>query len=170
MIQRRLIPRPKAVWTRAFPKQLKALRATSSLEKLARVGFKNSTPLKSSLKSRKPVKKISRKKAKSDRIYLKMSREWLAEGGGRLDAIAMALKQPAKKATCIHHKVGRLGTLKFDKRFWCPTTLQNSLWPHQNIEKARELNLIAKAGEWCNAPDDAETQRLKTWMMEKGIW
>lgn len=116
------------------------------------------------------MKKISPKKAKSDRLYIAMSREWLAEAGGRFDAVANALNGTAPKATCIHHIRGRHKTLKFDKRFWCPTTMQNSLWPHANIEAARALGLIAKAGEWNCEPGDEESGRIRNWMIEKGIW
>src|SRR5271157_370999 len=118
MIQRRTTPRPKALWTQAFPKQLQSLRAASSLEEIAGPHSKTFTRSNSFVRSREPMRKISPKKARSDRLYNAMVKEWLL---GRSDAIALALGKPAAPATCCHHTRGRLGTLKFDKRFWCPT-------------------------------------------------
>jgi hypothetical protein len=111
------------------------------------------------------------KQAKSDRLYIKQSREWLANGGSwRTDQISAALRKGIIPATCVHHIRGRHKTLKFDKRFWCPTTMQNSIWPHQNIAEARKLGLIAEQGDWHREPGDEETERIKAWMIEKGIW
>ena|SRR6185312_3771489 len=118
-------------------------------------------------KWRKAVRKVSKKKAKSDRIYNAMVKEWLSE-----DYCAVALNVFGKfiPATCCHHVRGRNKTLKFDKRFWCATSFEYNLWPHQNIEKARQLGLIAQKGEWNVAPDDEETARIKAWMQEQKIW
>jgi hypothetical protein len=119
---------------------------------------------------RKPIRKISSKKAKSDRLYNAIVKEWLAEGGGRFDVVAVKLGQPAARATCNHHIRGRHRTLKFDKRYFCPTTIEYSLWPHQNIKAARKLGLIAETGDWHRELGDAETERIKAWMIEKGIY
>lgn len=116
--------------------------------------------------ARRRFKPVSDKKRKSDRLYLKLSREWLKD---TIDEVALMRDLPRCVATCVHHIRGRLGTLKFDKRFWCPTTMENGLWPHRNIAEARKLGLLAQAGDWNRAPQDAETARIREWMREKGI-
>ena len=122
-------------------------------------------------KPRKPIRFVSNVKANSDRLYNAMVKEWLHNDGyGLQDMIAYQRMTPIHVATCCHHERGRLNTLKFDKRFWCPTTAENSLWPHQHIAEARKLGLIAEDGDWHKAPDDAETAKIKNWMKEKGIW
>jgi hypothetical protein len=117
----------------------------------------------------KPIRRISTNKAKSDRIYMIVAKEFLSKPENSFCRVHFALTGQKVQATCIHHIRGRLGTLKFDTRFFCPVAFRNSLWPHQNIDRARELGLIALAGEWHAAPDDDETKRIRAMMDEKGI-
>jgi len=121
------------------------------------------------IKRTKPIRRISPNKAKSDRLYRTISKEFLARPENSFCRVHFALTGQKIQATCIHHVRGRLGTLKFDTRWFCPTSFSNSLWPHANIEKARELGLIALNGEWHNAPDDEETAKIRAMMIEKGI-
>ena len=170
MIPRRTTPRPRALWTQLPSARLKALHAEPPPKGNGKAGSKSFTPSKSFARSRKPVTRISPEKAKSDRLYNAEVKTWLQEPGNMWCRVELALTGIPVRATCNHHIIGRAGTLKFDKRFWCPTSFKRNNWPHENIEKARELGLIAKRGEWNNPPKDAETERIKTWMQEQGIW
>lgn len=172
MIARRKTPRPLASWTRAFPEQLTALRGERQPEQNGAAGFKNFTRSKSfaRLPRQKPIPKISDKKRKADRLYNALAKEHRRQPGNDYCRVEFALTGRKIPATCNHHIRGRQRTLKFDTRFFCPTASQNSLWPHANIEHARRLGLIAQSGEWNVAPDDAETAKIRDWMIEKGIW
>jgi len=167
-----------ANWTAAFPEQAQRLAKAKDSWPPApahghprRFGGQRPASPGSAVQLRKShPRRITPKKRRSDRLYNERARIWLWKGGvGRPDAVALALGQGAIKATCVHHARGRLGTLKFDVRFWVATTGANALWPHRNVEAARRLGLIARVGEWCAAPDDAETARIREWMREEGI-
>lgn len=68
---------------------------------------------------------------------------------------------PAKAATQVHHKRGRIATLLLDKRFWIAVSAEGHDFIHNNVSKAMKLGLLAAKGYWNEAPDDAETRRLK---------
>jgi hypothetical protein len=148
-------PKPKhgkAPWTVAFPKQMH------------RTVKRETKPNR-----RKPIAMRSTKKMKSDRLYMRIAKEFLSQPENSFCRVHFALTRQKIQAVCIHHIRGRLGTLKFDTRFFCPTASKNSLWPHQNIDEARKLGLIAEAGDWHNAPDDEATKNISDWMTENGI-
>lgn len=121
-------------------------------------------------KAKRRVRPISAKKQKSDRIYRALLVTWNQKPENKHCRVAMKVYGLMMDAGCNHHLRGRLGTLKFDTRFFCPVSYANSIWPHQNIEKARELGLIAASGDWHKAPDDEITAKIKEMMIEKGIW
>ena len=50
----------------------------------------------------------------------------------------------------IHHQRGRAGTLLLDTRYWLATCSACHSWIHENINEARERNLIAAPGDWNN--------------------
>lgn len=116
------------------------------------------------------INRSSQKRKKSDALYRTISKPFLALPENNFCRVHFALTGQKIQATCIHHIRGRHKTLKFDTRFFCPTASKNSLWPHENIEKARTFGLIADAGDWHREPGDAETERLKEWMIDKGIY
>lgn len=99
-----------------------------------------------------------------------IAKEHRRQPGNDYCRVKFALTRRVIPATHTHHIRGRLKTLKFDTRFFCHTTFENNLWPHRNPKKAQALGLIAGPGEWNVAPNDAETERIKSWMIEKGIW
>lgn len=167
MIQRRKIPRRLAPWTRTpSGKRLLASAAARSEKSAAkREAYRR---LKSF--ARKPIRMKSPKQAKSDRLYTLVAKEFLSRPENRMCQVEEKVHGRRLIATCVHHLRGRHRTLKFDTRFFCATNFMNSLWPHQNIEKARALGLIAQAGDWAREPGDEETERIRIWMVEKGIW
>lgn len=69
-------------------------------------------------------------------------------------------------ATMNHHVRGRLGTLLFDKRFWCATTFKDHRWIEDNKEKARELGFLCQRGEWNVAPKDKITEEIRQRMIQ----
>ncbi len=172
MIARRKTPRPKALWTKVFPDQLTPSPKGRQREKNGANGFRSFTRSKSSLKypRQNPIKKVSTKKQKSDRLYMAIAKEHRKQPGNNFCRVEFALTGRVIPATHTHHIRGRLKTLKFDTRFFCHTTYENNLWPHQNPEKAQALGLIGGPGEWNVAPNDAETARIKDLMIEKGMW
>lgn len=98
---------------------------------------------------RKPIRRVSKKKAKSDRAYNKRVREWLA---GKNCAVYEWLP-----AVQCHHSRGRAGSLKMDERFWIPVSAQGHEWIHNNPHQARiinvkvdggKLSLLCQIGEW----------------------
>ena len=153
----------KARWTPAQQKRVERMRLPGE-----KPGPK---PGKVKVVKRKPVRQVSKKKAKSDRLYNAMVKEWLAEG--RVCNVYAALLPKANiccvTATQCHHKRGRLGTLKFDKRFWLPVCGQGHQFIDANRKKAITYDLLAGPGEWHVAPKDAETERIKEWMRANGI-
>jgi hypothetical protein len=157
----------KALWT-GTPSGKRSLRSAAAHKQKSADKRKASCSRK--LSQQKSIRCETPKHAKADRLYNAQAKKHLFNDGiGRLDMVALALNQGAIKATCIHHARGRLGTLKFDERFWIPTTMQNSLWPHTHISAARRLNLIAQTGEWHVAPDDDETKRIRDWMDKNSL-
>jgi hypothetical protein len=172
MIARRKTPRPLALWTTLPNAHLTPSPKGRQREKNGAADSKSFTQSKSFWKSprQKPIKKVSTKKQKSDRLYMAIAKEHRQQPGNGFCRVEFALTGRVIPATHTHHIRGRLKTLKFDTRFFCHTTFENNLWPHQNPEKAQALGLIAGPGEWNVAPDDAETAQIKQFMQEKGIW
>lgn len=150
MISKRKAPQPKAAWTRAFPAQHAAL--TPAVRKFH------------------PTRAITAaRKRRSDRLYKEICVDFFADPANQYDRIELALTGAKIPANHVHHIRGRHLTLKFDMRFFCPTSAKNDLWPHNNIAAARKLGLIAEAGDWNREPHDQETLRLRDLMLEKGI-
>jgi hypothetical protein len=142
--------KPKAGWLKAFPEQAAALRPERA--------------------KRAPGNPVTRtRKQRSDALYREIAEEFLALPENRWCRVEMALIGERIEATAIHHIRGRFSTLKYDNRFFCPVNTRNALWPHEHIEEARRLNLIAAVGDWKMPPKDAETDRIYRLMQEKGI-
>lgn len=175
-------PRKLAPWATAFPAQHAALRPTKStatavcpecgLERGHRILFKTgnakATEYQKAL-SAKRIKPKSAKLAKSDRIYHAMAKDFLELPENSYCRVEFYLTGRKIPATCVHHLRGRHRTLKFDRRFWCPTSYGRSLWPHENISEARAAGLIALAGDWNKEPGDEETKRILGCMQDNKI-
>src|ERR1017187_4304184 len=163
MIARRKTPRPLALWTKLPNAHLTPSPKGHQREKNGASGFRSFIQSKSSFKyqRQKPIKKVSTKKQKSDRLYNAIAKEHRQLPGNDYCRVEFALTGRVIPATHCHHIRGRLKTLKFDTRFFCHTTYENNLWPHRNPEKAQVLGLIAGPGEWNVAPDDDETAKIK---------
>jgi hypothetical protein len=102
------------------------------------------------MKPRKPIRRVSKAKAKSDRAYNKRVKEWLVDKW-----CAVYTWMPA---TQVHHQRGRAGSLKMDERFWIPVSAQGHGTIHAHPEWARDtkallsdgryLTLLCQIGEW----------------------
>ena len=51
-------------------------------------------------------------------------------------------------ATEVHHVRGRVGPLLLDTTYWLAMCAGCHRWVHENINEARERNLIAQPGDW----------------------
>ena len=118
----------------------------------------------------KTIRRKSPKQAKSDRLYMADAKAFLALAENKFCRVAWLRDGEKVLATENHHVRGRHRSLKFDRRFFCPTSFSNGRWIHNNISAARALGLLAQPGEWHNAPSDDETRRIENWMREKGIF
>lgn len=102
------------------------------------------------MKPRKPIRKVSKKKAASDRAYNKRVKAWLE---GKYCAV-----YGFGPATQVHHQRGRAGSLKMDERFWIPVSAEGHNFIHAFPAEARtttallsddrNLTLLCQIGEW----------------------
>lgn len=53
-----------------------------------------------------------------------------------------------RKSKEVHHTRGRLGSLLLDETYWLALAPECHAWVHNNIDAARERNLIAQPGDW----------------------
>lgn len=103
------------------------------------------------MKPQKPIRKVSKKKAASDRAYNKRVREWL-------EGKYCAVYGPPILATENHHQRGKLSSLKMDERFWIPVTSKAHFHIHNNpgwarktkalLDDGRDLTLLCQIGEF----------------------
>lgn len=120
----------KAIWTRAYPKQAKALH-----------------PETATLKATEDTKKA---------VYRAIEVEFMANHQAcevcpkiwsceeiKEDGVAFW-----HEATEPHHVRGRQGLLLFDVRYWLATCSKAHRWIHDNPEAARKLGLLADKGDW----------------------
>lgn len=140
----------KAPWVRAFPGQVWSPPAGLSRAAAARLARRA-------------------KKARRDRLYSALSRQFRSEDGNRHCHCCVLRRLETKKATETHHIRGRHRTLRFDVRFFSPTCHGCGRWVHDHPDEARALGLLAARGDWHREPGDAETRRIEEWMREKEI-
>lgn len=104
---------------------------------------------------------IRRRSSRLAKLQLQYARDAAAWLPGRRCAVF-----PAKMANQVHHVRGRLGTLLLDKRFWKGVSMEGHAWIDANRTKAMKLGLLAAKGYWHRWPDDEETRRLKSVILE----
>ena len=149
--------KPKAIWTtlRAGKAQL-AKAAKVKASKLAQ---------KAAARRIAPRKRIApmsgRMKARNEE-YRKVRHAWmtLPDGTRRTCSACLKIQYPTNvrpmeflhDATEPHHSRGKLGKLLCDTRFWIPVCRTAHTWIDANREKARELGLLCKRGDWNKQP------------------
>lgn len=119
----------RALWTKAFPSQVKARRPAAA-------------------------KRPSRR-AVETAIYRKEVKKWIAgkecQCNGAyhyVDRAVIPCNVVPHPATECHHRFGRVGNLLLDQNGWLPVCHKAHLWIHRNIEIARKLFMIAQRGDW----------------------
>ena len=96
------------------------------------------------MKTRKPLKRVSAKRARERVIYEKRKKAFLSE-----NAMCYSCMDPA---TDLHHERGRCGKLFLDERFWMALCRKCHTWVHEHPRLAVERGLMAGRGEWGVCP------------------
>jgi hypothetical protein len=85
------------------------------------------------MKTKKPIRKVSLKRAAENRIYLKK----------RLDFLSLPSNQTCpitgEQTTEIHHKKGRCGKLFLDETYWLAVSRNGHQWIELNPNEAKQL-------------------------------
>jgi len=98
-----------------------------------------------------------------DKEYRKVRDAWmvLPDGTRRTCAACLKIEYPPSigknlgfmhDASEPHHSRGKIGKLLFDTRFFIPVCRTAHNWIDANREKARELGLLCKVGEFNTQP------------------
>lgn len=113
---------------------------------------------------RKRIAVMSERMKARNAEYRKVRDDWmiLPDGTRRTCSACLKIQYPANvrpmeflhDATEPHHSRGKLGSLLCDTRFWIPVCRAAHTWIDANREKARELGLLCKRGEWNKQPKD----------------
>lgn len=123
--------RPKAIWTQAFPEQVR--QSTKAATRPA--------------KARKPVRRRSKATEARMECYRKAKEAFMARPKNQRCAV-----YPHLNAEDIHHIRGRAGNLLRDERFWLAVSRRGHEWIHANMNAARERGWLAHIGEWNKPP------------------
>ena len=158
MIQRRIIPRHKALW-----KQVREQLDGPEPEKPKKfiVLHPNAKPLNPWIGywPRNKIRHVSKRKARIGKLYLIVRNAHLIQN-------PIDNGDCKSKATEIHHQRGRAGTLYLDWRFFISVSRETHNWISNNIKAARERLLICQPGFWGQAPNDEITKGLASIMAE----
>lgn len=141
MINRRIVPRPKALW-----KQIQDSKEPPKPK------FKTPQKPRQAIKAKRPyIRGISKAQAARNREYRKIEQWFLKD-----HPWCMVCGRPSRY---VHHFRGKKGPLLFDTRFYVPVCELASCHTngiHANIDQSRELCLLCQKGEWDRLPRDGE--------------
>lgn len=85
---------------------------------------------------RKPIKRLSKKRAKQEKIYSTLRKQYLEEG----DLCELRTPDCTNMATCIHHVNGR--TVHFlNKKTWMKSCVPCNSWVERNHLEAQGKGL-----------------------------
>jgi len=142
----------------------------SDKKALARYEAHLPAPTSSTRSRSSRIKPISKGLSKRKQQYYRVRDEWLKfmTSQGQICPVLWAVKKKAVLLTAnkelaershgqvtlaeCHHMRGRIGRLLCDSSFWLAVSADGHRWIHENIEKARELGFVCKAGEWNKVP------------------
>ena len=96
------------------------------------------------MKPRKPIRRISPKRAAEQAQYRKVRKEFLA-----VKAYCEVCKEVA---TEVHHHAGRIGRLLCDTKNFHALCFRCHRMAHDNIAWARAMGLICESGGWNSTP------------------
>lgn len=102
-------------------------------------------------KPRKPIRKVSKAKARQLVEYKTVAHAFLAEFP--MCAICAVRGLSPAPAVEVHHMFGRIGALLCDRRGFVSSCRGCRLWPHENPREARALGVLGEARFW-NVPID----------------
>lgn len=156
--------KPKAPWTRAFPKQAAVLHPKRSpLMATAHAVLSNGKEIQfKGIVTWNPLRRRSRRMTKLMQFYNLKKIVFLA----RQPQCAVHKDAFKCEATQIHHSRGRLLTLLLDTRYWKGVCQAGHDWIQCDPKDARELGVLCARGDWNRAPADDETKRLRELMKE----
>lgn len=121
----------------------------------ARTKNPKSRPIAFAPKPRKPLRKVSKAKAKKLRdLYFPTRNKFLKENPHCAICVIREIIPP-RRATEVHHIRGRAGSLLWDTRFFSSSCRACREWPHENATLARELGILAEAKDWNVVPREA---------------
>lgn len=108
--------------------------------------WKSATASKPANKKRRPIRQVSKARAKRLREYHARVKVW------KLGRECVGGPCPLKPHPCedCHHRRGKLGPLLMDERHWVPVCRALHQWIDRNRALARELGLIQ--GPWNHKP------------------
>lgn len=107
-----------------------------------------------------PTPRISKARAAQRSQYLRQRKVYLRQ---HPDCEAHHLVSPGervKRAVDIHHRNGTIGSLLCDERYWFGICRDCHSFCHTFVKRARELGLIAPAGQW-NATSKTQHRRAE---------
>ena len=93
-------------------------------------------------KPRKPLRKVSQKRAKQLAVYRKARVQFLREFPVCEACVAIDSDSVPRKATEIHHRAGRIGEKLNDINDFVPICEICHRWVHNNPWQARDLGLL----------------------------
>jgi len=151
--------KPKALWVQTFKDQHAKLNAPNERHRAERLG---QAKQRRSQKGNRPqtitksrCRKVSKAMSAKKRAYHARRDVWLTEPKNRWceahEHIWPSQTKPEPATEC-HHVRGRLSGLLMLEKFWMPICSSCHIWVHANIERARELGLIAAKGDWNRMP------------------
>ena len=123
----------KALWTKAFPKQV---RRTKKKER-------RPAP-------RKRINQISAKRRESLSEYEATKRDWYAQPENQRCLVTGDAKPD------VHHTRGRQGDLLCLTELWLPVGRKLHNWTAENPKLAQKLGLLCPAGKWNSQPEQWE--------------
>ena len=102
------------------------------------------------MKTRKPIRPVSKALAKRKRQYSPIRAKWLAIN-------SRCAVFPNRRATEIHHTRGRIGRLLNMTEFWVPVSREGYRWINDNPAEARNrtwygIPLLCAVRQWNTAP------------------
>lgn len=97
---------------------------------------------------RKPIRKVSVKRAGEMALYHAEKREWLALPENVACGICRCLGVHPNRASEVHHFAGRIGRLLRYQPFWIPSCRLHRETPHQRPAWARSVGLLCEPALW----------------------
>ncbi|TXH49972.1 MAG: hypothetical protein E6Q97_21345 [Desulfurellales bacterium] len=104
------------------------------------------------MKTRKPIRPVSKALAKRKRQYSPIRAKFLAIN-------SRCAVFPYQRATEIHHSRGRIGRLLNMTEFWVPVSREGHRWINDNPAEARNrtwmgIPLLCAVGQWNTVPKE----------------